>query len=132
MNSYVCHLDWISQVAALRCSTFCRGVEEHVTPIIGYASYVHIDEEILAPCSTLTSLVKIVYQSAKSKLSWVVFYIWLAFCIFWLFITVVSFAIWQEYGDSVDIDGFDVDYGVRRIKSIRIYFFQYPAFVLIF
>ena len=21
--------------------------------------------------------------------------------------------VWQEYGDSVDIDGFDIDYGVR-------------------
>lgn len=40
---------------------------------------------------------------------------------------------WQEYGDSVDIDGFDIDYGVRNycvvfvvarsLKDIEFFFF---------
>ena len=30
-------------------------------------------------------------------------------CLFML----IGFVSWQEYGDSVDIDGYDIDYGVR-------------------
>lgn len=25
----------------------------------------------------------------------------------------VLFAAWQDYGDSIEVDGFDIDYGVR-------------------
>lgn len=32
-------------------------------------------------------------------------------------IFILVFLVPQEYGDSVDIDGFDIDYGVRSIKS---------------
>lgn len=39
------------------------------------------------------------------------FHIIQEFKLYWLFFRLLF--TWQDYGDSIELDGFDIDYGVR-------------------